>query len=190
MSETKPITILGICGSLRVASYNRMALRAAGELLPPGVTLETFDTLRDIPPYDDDARRKGYPPAVQTLRDRIKAADALLFVTPEYNYSVPGVLKNAIDWVSRPPEPPVEGKPVAIMGASPGKLGTARAQQHLRQITACINGMVLNKPEVMISSAADKFGADGRLIDKETRNFVAELMAALAKWTRQLQSVG
>src|SRR4051794_19057734 len=189
MSETKPITILGICGSLRAASYNGMALRAARELLPPGVMLEIFDALRDIPPYDDDARRKGYPPAAQNFREQIKAADALLFVTPEYNYSVPGVLKNAIDWASRPPEPPVDGKPVAIMGASPGKMGTVRAQQHLRQITACINGLVLNKPEVVINNAASKFDAEGRLIDEETRTFIAELMAALAKWTRQLQSI-
>jgi len=189
MSETKPITILGICGSLRAASYNAMALRAAGELLPPGVTLKRFDALRDIPPYDDDARRKTYPPAAQNFREQIKAADALLFVTPEYNYSVPGVLKNAIDWASRPPEPPVDGKPVAIMGASPGKMGTVRAQQHLRQITACINGLVLNKPEVIISNAASKFDAEGRLIDEETRTFIAELMAGLATWTRQLQSL-
>jgi len=188
MSASAPITILGLCGSLRARSYNRMALQAAGELLPAGAKLETFDRLRDIPPYDGDEQQKGYPPAAQLLREQIAAADALLIVTPEYNYSIPGVLKNAIDWASRQPAPPFDGKPVAIMGASPGQFGTARAQYHLRQVLMCLNGLVLNKPEVMINQAAKKFDVDGKLTDEASRTFVADLLAALVAWTKRLQA--
>ena len=120
----------------------------------------------------------GLSAAVADLRARIKAADALLIVTPEYNYSVPGVLKNAIDWASRPPEQPFDGKPIAIMGASPGALGTARAQYHLRQMFVFLNGMVLNRPEVMIGNAAQRFDAEGRLTDEKTREFVRALLLA------------
>jgi chromate reductase, NAD(P)H dehydrogenase (quinone) len=135
MVDTQGIRVLGISGSLRRGSFNTAALRAARELVPTGMELEIYEGLREIPPYDDDLRQgQGYPPAVAELRARIKAADALLIATPEYNYSVPGVLKNAIDWASRPPEQPFDGKPIAIMGASPGALGTARAQYHLRQM--------------------------------------------------------
>src|SRR6185437_5600598 len=133
------LKVLGLCGSLRRGSFNRMALKAAAELVPAGMSLDIYDGLADIPPYNDDVREKGYPAPVQALRDRIAAADAVLFVTPEYNYSVPGVLKNAIDWASRPPAQPFDGKPVAIMGASMGLFGTARAQYHLRQTCVFIN---------------------------------------------------
>ena len=188
MPETKKITILGICGSLRSGSYNRMALRAAGELLPEGASLETFDALRQIPPYDDDVRLKGFPPAVQQLRDQLRAADALLVVSPEYNYSTSGVLKNAIDWASRAPDQPFDGKPVALMGASQGVFGTARAQYQLRQMMVFLNGLVLNKPEVMIGQSATKFDAEGRLTDEPTRKFIADLLIALVTWTRRLQA--
>src|SRR5690348_7135717 len=119
------VKVLGIAGSLRKGSYNKLALRAAMELKPAGMDIESFD-IAPIPPFNDDIREQGYPPAVQELREKVRAADALLFVTPEYNYSVPGVLKNAIDWVSRPPSQPFDDKPAAIMGASSGRLGTAR----------------------------------------------------------------
>lgn len=115
MADLQTVRVFGFAGSLRKGSYNRMALRAAGDLLPPGMTLETFD-LTPIPPYNEDVRALGFPAPVQEFRDRIAAADALLIVTPEYNYSMPGVLKNAIDWASRPPSQPFDGKPVAIMG--------------------------------------------------------------------------
>jgi chromate reductase len=187
MADPAPLTILGLCGSLRSGSYNRMALRAAGELVPPGVTLQTFDALREIPPYDEDVKAQGFPPPVEQLRQRLRAADALLIVSPEYNYSVPGVLKNAIDWASRAPDQPFDGKPVAIMGASPGMIGTARMQYHLRQTMVFLNGHVLNKPEVMIGQAAQKFDAEGRLTDEPTRKFVADLLAKLADWTRRLK---
>ncbi|HXP12290.1 MAG TPA: NADPH-dependent FMN reductase [Stellaceae bacterium] len=185
MADT--IKVLGICGSLRQASYNRMALKVAQESLPPGMTLEVFDKLAEIPLYNEDVKAKGLPPAVAELRDKIKAADALLFVTPEYNYSVPGVLKNAIDWVSRTPDQPFDGKPVAMMGATMGMWGTTRAQHHLRQTCVFLNMIPLNKPEVMIPQAQNKFDAQGRLTDEPTRKFIADLMTALAAWTKKLK---
>jgi len=127
------VHVLGISGSLRKASYNTALLRPASELLPRGMTLEVFD-LSSIPLYNDDVRALGFPKPVQEFRSRIAAADALLIATPEYNFSIPGVLKNAIDWASRPPDPPLDGKPLAIMGASTGNFGTVRAQMHLRQV--------------------------------------------------------
>ena len=179
------VKVLGICGSLRKGSYNAAALRAAQELAPDGLTIETFD-IAPIPIYNEDVRAEGLPPAVEQFRERIRAADALLFVTPEYNYSVPGVLKNAIDWASRPPEQPFAGKPVAIMGATPSVLGTARAQYHLRQILVFLDMHPINKPEVMIAAASGKFDAAGRLTDEATRDFVRQLLTALRDWTRRL----
>jgi chromate reductase len=178
------INVLGFAGSLRQASFNRAALRAAIELAPEGMTVETFD-LAPIPVYNEDVKQQGFPPPVQKFRDKIRAADALLIVTPEYNYSIPGVLKNAIDWASRPPEQPFEGKPIAIMGASPGRLGTARAQYHLRQCFVFLNGLVMNKPEVMIGGAPQMFDDQLKLTDEATRDFVAKLLVSLADWTRR-----
>ncbi len=186
MADASSLTFLGLCGSLREGSYNRAALRAAQELAPSGVRVETFD-LAPLPAYNDDVRVKGYPPAVQELRAAIKAADAVLFATPEFNYSVPGVLKNAIDWASRPPEQPFDGKPAAIMGASGGMLGTARAQYHLRQMGVFLNIHFLNRPEVMIAQAASKFDAQGRLTDETARKLIGEQLVALAAWVRRLR---
>ena len=188
MSDGQSTKVLGISGSLRRGSYNSAALRAARELAPIGMAVEPYEGLRDIPPYDEDLRLgQGFPPAVEELRTRIKAADALLIVTPEYNYSVPGVLKNAIDWASRPPEQPFDGKPVAVMGASPGALGTARAQYHLRQMFVFLNGMVLNRPEVMIGQANARFDAEERLTGEKTREFVSTLLIALRDWSERLR---
>ena len=187
MADTQSIRVLGISGSLRRASFNTAALRAAAELAPAGMEVETYTGLTAIPPYDDDVRQQGFPPPVADLRACIQAADALLIVTPEYNYSVPGVLKNAIDWASRPPEQPFDGKPIAIMGASPGALGTARAQYHLRQMFVFLNGIVLNRPEVMIGNAAQRFDPEGRLTDETTREFVRALLVALKDWTERLR---
>lgn len=168
MATATAIHIAGISGSLREQSYNTAALRAALELLPEDVTLEPVG-IGDVPLYNDDLRLQGYPPAVQRLRERLAAADGVLLMTPEYNYSVPGVLKNAIDWASRPPDQPFDGKPVAIMGASPGMLGTARAQYHLRQMLVFLNAYVLNRPEIMIAQATAKFDEAGHLTDAPTR---------------------
>jgi chromate reductase len=155
-----PIRILGIAGSLRRGSYNRAALRAAAELAPKGATVETFD-LDGIPPFNQDEEQN--PPAkVTQLKRRIREADAILFVTPEYNWSVSGVLKNAIDWASRPHgDTAWNGKPAAIMGASTGAIGTARAQNHLRQILVYLNMFPINQPEVLISHAMDRFDQEG-----------------------------
>lgn len=180
------IKLLGIAGSLRKGSYNKLALRAAMELKPADMEIESFD-IAPIPPYDEDLRQQGFPPAVQELRERIRAADALLIVTPEYNYSIPGVLKNAIDWASRPPSQPFDDKPVAIMGASSSKLGTARAQYHLRQTAVFLNMHLINKPEVMISGAANAFDASGRLTDEAARKLIAELLVNLADWSARLR---
>jgi chromate reductase len=187
MADGEPVRILGICGSLRKGSYNRMALNAAVELAPPDASIEVFEGLRDIPLYDEDVRQQGFPGPVQKLRAAIAAAEALLFVTPEYNYSVPGVLKNAIDWASRPPDQPFNGKPMAVMGASPGNFGTARAQYHLRQSMVFLNGCFVNQPEVMIGQAAQRFDANGKLTDEATRKFVGDLVKALAAWARRLK---
>ena len=180
------IHILGISGSLRKSSYNTRLLAAASELLPEGMTLATFD-LSPIPLYNDDVRVVGFPKPVQQFRERIAAADALLIATPEYNYSIPGVLKNAIDWASRPPDPPVNGKPVAMMGASTGNFGTVRAQMHLRQVCVFCNMFPLNKPEVLVMRAQEKFDANGHLIDESARGFIRELLLNLVDWTQRLQ---
>jgi chromate reductase len=185
VAEKQVLKVLGVSGSLRKGSFNTAALRAAQELAPDGMAIETAE-IGNLPLYNEDLRADGFPPAVQHLRSRIAAADALLFVTPEYNYSMPGVLKNAIDWASRPPDQPFNDKPVAIMGASPGVIGTARAQYHLRQSCVFLNMHVVNKPEVMIGSAATRFDADGKLVDETTRGFVRDLLIALAAWTRRL----
>lgn len=177
--------ILGISGSLRQGSFNTAALRAAQELAPEGMTITLAD-IGDIPLYNDDVRQTGYPSSVERLRGEIAAADAVLFATPEYNYSLSGVLKNAIDWASRPPNQPFDGKPVAIMGASPGTLGTARAQYHLRQSLVFLNCFPLNRPEVFIGQASQKFDAHGRLTDEPTREFIRKLLNALAAWRIRL----
>jgi chromate reductase, NAD(P)H dehydrogenase (quinone) len=180
------VQILGICGSLRQASYNRGLLRAAVELAPADARIETAD-ISAIPLYDEDVREKGFPAAVETLRRQVSAADALLIVTPEYNYSMPGVLKNAIDWVSRPPDQPFDGKPMAMMGASMGNGGTMRAQYHLRQTAVFLNMHLLNKPEIFVARAQDKFDAEGKLTDESTRKYVGRLVADLATWVRRLR---
>lgn len=187
MSDGKGVVkVLGMSGSLRKASFNTMALHAAQELAPAGMTIEIVG-IGDLPLYNDDIRVAGYPPVVQAFRDRIAAADALLFVTPEYNYSTSGVLKNAIDWGSRPPSQPFDGKPVAMMGASGGILGTARAQYHLRQMCVFLNMLPVNKPEVMIGQAQSRFDAAGKLTDEATRGLVKQLLESLRDWTLLLR---
>ncbi len=174
---------LGISGSLRRQSLNTAALRACTQLLPPGVTMALAD-ISAIPLYDEEIREQGLPAAVQTLREQILKADAILIATPEYNYSIPGVLKNAIDWASRPPSQPFEGKPIALISASPGGFGGARAQYHLRQVFIYLNGLMLNRPEAMISAAHTKFDAQGNLTDSAAADQLKALLAALADWAR------
>ena len=181
-----PFVILGIAGSLRKDSYNRALLRAAQEFAPGGATIETFE-LDGIPGFNQDD--EANPPAkVAELKQRVRAADAILFVTPEYNYSVPGVLKNAIDWASRPyGDSAWNGKPVAIMGATVGTIGTARAQYHLRQMFVFLNMYAVNQPEVMVSSAHKHFDQDGKLTDETAKKLIQQLLEELVSWTRRLQ---
>lgn len=183
MSE--PVRILGIAGSLRFESYNRAALRAAIQLVPEGATIETFE-LDGIPGFNQDDEQN--PPAkVTELKKRIREADAILIVTPEYNYSIPGVLKNAIDWASRPyGDSAWNGKPAAIMGASVGAIGTARAQYHLRQMMVFLNMFPVNRPEVMIGNASERFDAQGKLTDDATKDFIRQLLQNLVEWTRRI----
>ncbi len=181
------IRILGIPGSLRRQSYNQAALRAASQLLPQGVTLDVFE-IDGLPGFNQDDEQN--PPAkVVEMKKRIREADAILFATPEYNYSVPGVLKNAIDWASRPyGDSAWSGKPVAIMGASVGAIGTARAQYHLRQMFVFLNMYPLNQPEVMIGNASTRFDAQGNLTDDGSKQLIRQLLQALADWTRKLKT--
>ena len=180
-----PVRILGIPGSLRKESFNRATLRAAKELAPDGAAIEVFE-LHGIPGFNQDDEQN--PPAkVVELKRRIRESDAILFVTPEYNYSVPGVLKNAIDWASRPyGDSAWAGKPVAIMGASVGTLGTARAQYHLRQMFVFLNMFPVNQPEVMIGNAAERFDAAGNLTHDATKEFIRQLLQNLVDWTRRI----
>jgi chromate reductase len=177
--------ILGIAGSLRAKSFNRALLRAAQELVPEGMQIEPFE-IAPIPLYDADLEAQGLPEPVAAFKKLIGAADGLLFVTPEYNYGVPGVLKNAIDWASRPPDQPFAGKPVAILSAAAGIAGGARGQMHLRHSCVFLDMHPLNKPEVLIGQAQTKFDAEGNLLDEVAKNLIRDLMAALAGWTRLL----
>jgi len=182
-----PFVILGIAGSLRKASFNRSLLRAATELAPEGVRLETFE-LDGIPAFNEDEERNPHP-RVAELKQRVRAADAILFVTPEYNYSIPGVLKNAIDCASRPyGDSAWAGKPVAVMGASVGSLGTARAQYHLRQTFVFLNMHAVNQPEVMVSNASQRFDQEGKLTDETTKKLVQQLLAELVNWAKRLSA--
>jgi len=182
----KPIRILGIAGSLRRKSYNRAALRAAQQLVPEDAVLDVFE-LDGIPVFSEDDEQQP-PVKIVELKKRIREADAILFVTPEYNYSIPGGLKNAIDWASRPyGDNAWNGKPVAVMGASLGTLGTARAQYHLRQVFVFLNMLAINQPEVMIANAGQNFDAEGNLTNERTKNSIRQLLANLVGWTRGLQ---
>lgn len=182
----KVFKLLGFAGSLRKDSYNKSLLGAALELVPEGVELEVFD-LEGIPPYNQDLEHQ---PAekVKEFKAKIRAADAILIATPEYNYSIPGVLKNAIDCASRPyGDNAFAHKPVAIMGASPGMIGTARAKYHLRQCFVFLSCFALNQPEVMVSFAREKIDKDGKLTDQKTKELIGQLLESLVTWTRRLR---
>lgn len=182
----KIVSILGFAGSLRRRSYNKALLRAASELLPKDAKLEIFD-LQGISPFNQDLEKR-MPRRAKEFKAKIRAADAILIATPEYNYSISGVLKNAIDWASRPyGDNSFEGKPVAIMSASTGMLGGARAQYHLRQTLAALNTHPLNRPEVIVISASDKISEEGRVEDRTTRKLIKELLKNLVAWTQRLK---
>ena len=183
----KKVKILGFAGSLRKGSYNKALLRAALEQVPTDAELEVFD-LEGIPPYNQDLDDR-MPEIVKTFKSRIKAADAILIATPEYNYSVPGVLKNAIDWASRPiGDNSFDDKPVAIMSASIGMIAGARAQYHLRQTFVYLNMHPVNSPEVMVPFAADMIDSTGNVKDEKTRRKIRELLESLVAWTKRIKS--
>ena len=183
MSE--PIKLVAFCGSLRKGSFNRLALQVFAERAPAGTTVETIEI--DWPLYDADIQAQGFPDKVQAAQKAMLAADGIVFASPEYNYSVSGVLKNAIDWLSRMTPQPFAGKPMAVFGASGGPLGTARAQYHLRQMMIFLDGRFINKPEVMIGAAQTKF-VDGKFNDEVGAKLLTDLGAALALAVRQAKA--
>jgi chromate reductase len=177
------IRVLGVAGSLRLGSLNRALLRATAKLTPTGMSIDTFD-LADVPLYNGDVEAAGDPPGVAAFKAAIRAADAVLFVTPEYNHGVPGVMKNAVDWASRPArDAALNGKPVGIIGASPGQTGTARGQSQLRQAFEFTNSFCMPQPEILVFRAHEKFDASGELTDAKTAEFLGKYLEALRAWT-------
>ena len=170
--------VLGLSGSLREASYNTALIRACQSLAPDGMTIRLGD-ISDLPMYNADVHEAGLPPAVARFIDELRRVDGVVIACPEYNRSVPAVLKNAIDWVSKTPPQAFDDLPVAIMGASRGVLGTIMANHHLRQIFVYLNARTINGPEVLVGKAGDKFDSDGALVDEATRDFVAKYLERL-----------
>jgi chromate reductase len=183
----KHLNLLSICGSLRQGSYNAALERALPGLMPPHASVQHGPWLGDFPLYNMDVQQDdGFPEPVKRLGDLVRHADGVIFVTPEYNYSVPGVLKNAIDWVSRLPDQPFRRKPVLIQSASTSLLGGVRAQYHLRQIMVFVEALPFNRPEVMVAQAQNKIDeATGELTDEPTRDLVRTQLAAFAEFVRE-----
>lgn len=184
MTLIKPFHVLGISGSLRKASYNTALLHAAVDLMPKGMMLDIFD-LAPLPIFNQDFE-KPFPESVVAFREKLANANAVLIASPEYNSSITGVLKNALDWASRSPNPPLLGKPVAIMGASTGNFGTVRAQLNLRQVLTHIGALPLGKPEVLVARSEQAFDENGKLIDESARGFLRDMLVALAEWSARL----
>lgn len=188
--KTNNIQIAAFSGSLRQFSLNRQLIQKASSLLPENSTMELVD-LADIPMYNHDLEKNGFPEAVREFRFKLQIADAIVIATPEYNYSIPGVLKNALDWASRSQDGkpgPLNGKPLAIMGAG-GRAGTARAQNHLRQIASHLNMYAINKPEVLVSSFPNPvFDENGRLTDAVAIELIRQLLDNLVNFTRKVNS--
>ncbi len=185
MDGSNGFRILGLAGSLRRASLHRGLIRAARELAPEGVTIEYYDELDEIPFFNQDVENEGDPAPVRELKEKIQAADAVLIATPEYDYAIPGVLTNALDWALRSPSP-LRHKPVGIVGASPGSTGTARGQMVLRQILLHAPAYTMPEPQMLIPNARQRFDENGDLTDEETRDRMRRFLAALVKWTRQM----
>ncbi|MEA3194035.1 MAG: hypothetical protein QOD26_2368 [Betaproteobacteria bacterium] len=179
--------VLGICGSLRKASLSMAALRACKEMAPAGMTI-SIATIGDIPMYNQDVFDAGLPESAKRLHAEITAADGVLIATPEYNFSMPPVLKNAIDWVSKMPKQPFDNKPIAVFSASQGPLGGARVQYDVRKILVQLWGLVLPRPEVFIGAAQTKFDAQGKLTDETTRKFLNELLAGFKVWIERMRA--
>ena len=182
----KSYSILGISGSLRAMSYNRFALLAAAQLMPGGMTLTIAD-YSDLPLYNQDNQAPATLAAVDKLRVQVASADALLIASPEYNYSVTGVLKNAIDWLSRTSPQPFKEKPVALLSATQGPVGGARNQYELRKILNGLEALVLNKPEIFIGMCQTRFDDKGELTDAATRKLIGDQMLALRAWIKRIE---
>ena len=178
------IDVLTICGSLRKNSYNRIVMNALAGLAPEGMRIAEAPAYREFPLYDWDTQNSsGFPPAVKALADAIRVADGVIFVTPEYNFGIPGPLKNAIDWVSRVERQPFAGKPVALQSASPGPLGGARVQYDLRRSMVFLDALTLNKPEIFIGNCAQRIDDKaGRITDAQTKDFIKQQLAAFARF--------
>jgi chromate reductase len=171
------VSLLGICGSVRKASHNRALLEVVAQTLPSDASLTIYEGLGELPIFNSDL---SDPPAVTALKSAISQADGLVFAVPEYNYSIPGGLKNALDWVSRPPQSsPMRGRPVGVIGATSGMSGTIRAQTHLRQMLVYSDSPCLNQPEVLIPRSHERFDAHGRLVDESTRELLVRFGAAM-----------
>lgn len=178
----EPFSVVAFAGSLRAASYNRALVRAVRDLAPRSLAVR-IEEIDAIPLYNFDVERAAFPEAVTRLKQAIRAADGTLVITPEHNFSMAGVLKNVIDWISRPPgDSALRGKPVGILGATPGQFGTARAQMHLRDVLVNLNAVVMPQPAVLIARAGEKFDAEGRLTDEETAKHVRAFLSAFAQW--------
>ena len=182
---SKPLHFLTLVGSLRKASYNHAIARALPGLAPEGVTISELGSIGDVPLYDQDENAKGFPAAVTAMGEAIAKADGIIIVSPEYNYSMPGVLKNALDWLSRLPNQPFAGKPVALQSASMGVFGGARMQYHLRQTLVFLDAHVLNKPEVMVGAVQNKIDDKGQIADQATKDFIAGQLKAFAEFARK-----
>ncbi len=182
---TTPFKVLGLCGSLRQKSYNMIALKTAGELMPAGMKLE-ITAFADLPIYNFDVQEKGFPATATRLRDEVLAADALLFASPEYNWSVGAPLKNAIDWLSRFQPQPFNNKPAALFSCTTGPVGGSRGQYDLRRILVQLGVHWLVKPEVFIGQSASKF-TDGKLTDETTRKFLTDQMIAFEDWIKRMK---
>lgn len=188
MTQGTPLHFVTLLGSLRKASFNGIVARTLPDLAPEGITISPLGCISAFPHYNQDVQDAGFPEPVLAMAEQIRAADGVIVVTPEYNYSVPGVLKNALDWLSRVTPQPFAGKPLAIQTASPGAIGGARAQYHLRQSLVFLNAYVLNRPEVMIGQATGKFDTDRlELTDQKTRDFLATQITALAELARTVK---
>jgi chromate reductase, NAD(P)H dehydrogenase (quinone) len=186
LSERSSVKLLGISGSLRSHSYNSGALRALASLVPEGAGF-SIASLVDLPFYNADVEQRGFPASVARFRGEVALADALIFAAPEYNFSISGVLKNALEWLSRPPHPPAFGKPCAIFGASVSPLGTARGQFHLRHICVSLNMMPVSALHVDITNAKEKFDAESRLIDQPALDLLRQLLNELCTLTARLR---
>ncbi len=186
MADNRPLTLVSICGSLRKGSFNAAVQRSLPDLAPSGVTITALSGIGDMPLYNGDVQAEGFPKPVTDMADAIRKADGVIFCSPEYNYSVPGVLKNAIDWISRLPNQPFANKPVLIQSASQGVFGGARMQYHLRQILVFVEALVFNRPEVTVAQAQNKVDQDVKLTDQATRDFIKTQLAAFEKFVRKV----